>query len=53
MFFFWSYLNGMPKNRDIALDIDKELNVESKIVGMCNYLQGYKKTVQIIIMLLM
>ncbi len=29
---FWSYLNGMPKSRDIALDIDKELGVESKIV---------------------
>ncbi|GHT08330.1 hypothetical protein AGMMS49532_03100 [Endomicrobiia bacterium] len=40
---FWSYLNGMPKSRDIALDIDKELNVESKIVGIYNYAQGYKK----------
>ncbi|GHT24438.1 hypothetical protein AGMMS49953_06930 [Endomicrobiia bacterium] len=40
---FWSYLNGMPKSRDIALDIDKELNVESKIVGIYNYVQGYKK----------
>jgi site-specific DNA-methyltransferase (adenine-specific) len=40
---FWSYLNGMPKSRDIALDIDKELNVKSKIVGTYNYVQGYKK----------
>jgi site-specific DNA-methyltransferase (adenine-specific) len=40
---FWSYLNGMPKSRNIALDIDKELNVESKIVGTYNYVQGYKK----------
>ena len=40
---FWSYLNGMPKSRDIALDIDKELGVESKIVGEYNYVQGYKK----------
>jgi site-specific DNA-methyltransferase (adenine-specific) len=40
---FWSYLNGMPKSRDIALDIDKELGVESKIVGKYNYVQGYKK----------
>ena len=40
---FWSYLNGMPKSRDIALDIDKELGVESKVVGKYNYVQGYKK----------
>jgi site-specific DNA-methyltransferase (adenine-specific) len=40
---FWSYLNGMPKSRDIALDIDKELNVESEIVGTYTYVQGYKK----------
>lgn len=40
---FWSYLNGMPKSRDIALDIDKELKVESKVVGKYNYVQGYKK----------
>jgi len=40
---FWSYLNGMPKNRDIALAIDKELNVESEIVGAYKYVQGYKK----------
>lgn len=40
---FWSYLNGMPKSRDIALDIDKELGIESKIVGEYQYVQGYKK----------
>ncbi len=40
---FWSYLNGMPKTRDISLDIDKELGVKSKIVGKYKYVQGYKK----------
>jgi site-specific DNA-methyltransferase (adenine-specific) len=40
---FWVYLNGMPKSRDIALDIDKELGVKSKIVGQYTYVQGYKK----------
>jgi len=40
---FWSYLNGMPKSRNIALNIDKELGVESKVVGKYNYVQGYKK----------
>ncbi|MEA3496152.1 MAG: site-specific DNA-methyltransferase, partial [Bacteroidota bacterium] len=40
---FWSYLNGMPKSRDVALDIDKELGVASKVVGKYNYVQGYKK----------
>jgi site-specific DNA-methyltransferase (adenine-specific) len=40
---FWAYLNGMPKSRDIALDIDKELGVESKVVGKYNYVQGYRK----------
>ncbi len=40
---FWSYLNGMPKSRNVALDIDKELGVESKVVGKYNYVQGYKK----------
>lgn len=40
---FWVYLNGMPKNRDIALGIDKELGVESKAVGKYQYVQGYKK----------
>jgi site-specific DNA-methyltransferase (adenine-specific) len=33
----------MPKNRDVALDIDKELGVKSKVVGKYNYVQGYKK----------
>lgn len=40
---FWSYLNGMPKSRDVALDIDKELGVESKKTGEYKYVQGYKK----------
>lgn len=40
---FWAFLNGMPKSRDIALDIDKELEEDSKIVGSYNYVQGYKK----------
>jgi site-specific DNA-methyltransferase (adenine-specific) len=40
---FWAYLNGMPKSRDVALEIDKELGVESKVVGKYNYVQGYKK----------
>jgi site-specific DNA-methyltransferase (adenine-specific) len=40
---FWAYLNGMPKSRDIALDIDRQLGVESKIIGQYAYVQGYKK----------
>jgi site-specific DNA-methyltransferase (adenine-specific) len=40
---FWSYLNGMPKSRDVALDIDKELGVASKKIGAYKYVQGYKK----------
>ncbi len=36
---FWSYLNGMPKSRDVALDIDKELGVASKKVGAYKYVQ--------------
>lgn len=40
---FWSFLNGMPKSRDVSLDIDKELGVESKVIGEYNYVQGYKK----------
>ena len=40
---FWAYLNGMPKSRDIALDIDKTLGVESTAIGEYNYVQGYKK----------
>ena len=40
---FWVYLNGMPKSRDISLEIDKELGVDSKVVGEYKYVQGYKK----------
>lgn len=40
---FWSYLNGMPKSRDVSLDIDKELGVESKKAGTYKYVQGYRK----------
>ena len=40
---FWSYLNGMPKSRNVALDIDKELGIKSKVVGKYKYVQGYKK----------
>lgn len=39
---FWAYLNGMPKSRDVALEIDKELGAQSKVVGHYNYVQGYK-----------
>lgn len=40
---FWAYLNGMPKSKNIALEIDKELGIPSKIIGKYNYVQGYKK----------
>ncbi len=40
---FWSYLNGMPKSRNVGLLIDSELNIESKKVGRYKYVQGYKK----------
>lgn len=40
---FWASLNGMPKSRDVSLDIDKELGIDSKIIGKYNYVQGYKK----------
>ena len=40
---FWVYLNGMPKSRNISINIDKELGVESKIVGEYKYKQGYVK----------
>ncbi len=40
---FWSYLNGMPKSRDISLAIDKELGMESEVVGSYRYVQGYRK----------
>lgn len=40
---FWAYLNGMPKSRNVATDIDRELGVESEVVGQYNYVQGYRK----------
>lgn len=40
---FWAYLNGMPKSRDIALGIDRELGCESEVVGEYQYVQGYRK----------
>ncbi len=40
---FWVYFNGMPKSRDVSLEIDKELEYKSKEVGIYNYVQGYKK----------
>lgn len=40
---FWASLNGMPKSRNVALDIDKALGVKSKVIGKYNYVQGYKK----------
>ncbi|PCH93506.1 MAG: site-specific DNA-methyltransferase [Bacteroidetes bacterium] len=40
---FWSFLNGMPKSRNLAIDIDKELGVESRMTGVFQYVQGYKK----------
>ncbi|MEO1655311.1 MAG: site-specific DNA-methyltransferase [Bacteroidota bacterium] len=39
----WVYLNGMPKNRNLGLAIDKTLGAASEIVGTYNYVQGYKK----------
>lgn len=39
----WGFLNGMPKSRDVALDVDKVLGVESEKVGEYKYVQGYKK----------
>ncbi len=40
---FWSYLNGMPKSRNVGLLIDKELGVDSEKIGEYKYVQGYKK----------
>jgi site-specific DNA-methyltransferase (adenine-specific) len=40
---FWVHVNGMPKNRNIALDIDESLGVESEVVGHYKYVQGYAK----------
>lgn len=39
----WGFLNGMPKSRDVGLEIDKVLGIESEIVGEYKYVQGYKK----------
>ncbi|MFH0842428.1 MAG: site-specific DNA-methyltransferase [Bacteroidota bacterium] len=41
--FFWAFLNGMPKSRNIAVDIDSLSGVESRIVGRYTYVQGYRK----------
>ena len=41
---FWAYLNGMPKSRNVSLDIDKELGLESEVVGAYQYVQGYRTT---------
>lgn len=40
---FWAFLNGMPKSRDVGLDIDKELGIDSEQIGHYKYVQGYKK----------
>lgn len=40
---FWSYLNGMPKSRNVGLLVDQELGMESEKVGEYKYIQGYKK----------
>jgi site-specific DNA-methyltransferase (adenine-specific) len=40
---FWVHTNGMPKSRNIAVEIDDILGVESKIVGEYKYVQGYAK----------
>jgi site-specific DNA-methyltransferase (adenine-specific) len=37
----WVYLNGMPKSKNIGLEIDKLENVASEVVGQYNYVQGY------------
>ncbi|MDV6375074.1 DNA-methyltransferase [Deinococcus arenicola] len=39
----WGFLNGMPKSRDVGLEIDKSLGVKSEKVGEYKYVQGYKK----------
>lgn len=40
---FWSFLNGMPKSRNVGLMVDSELGVESEVIGEYNYKQGYIK----------
>lgn len=39
---FWAFLNGMPKSRNIPLEIDSLSGVNSRIVGRYTYVQGYK-----------
>lgn len=39
----WVYLNGMPKNRNLGLAVDKALGEKSEVIGTYNYVQGYKK----------
>lgn len=39
---FWVFLNGMPKSKNVALDIDKHLGIESNIIGTYKYEQGYR-----------
>ena len=39
----WGFLNGMPKSRDVGLEIDKALGVKSEKIGEYKYVQGYKK----------
>lgn len=40
---FWVFLNGMPKSRNVGLNIDKALGIDSEVVGQYTYFQGYKK----------
>ena len=40
---FWANLNGMPKSRNVGLNIDTELGFSSDVVGQYKYVQGYKK----------
>jgi len=40
---FWSYLNWMPKSRNVGLLIDSELSVESEKIWEYKYVQWYKK----------
>jgi len=41
--FFWVYFNGMPKTRNVGLEIDKALGIESETIGHYKYSQGYIK----------
>lgn len=40
---FWVHTNGMPKSRNIGVEIDAILGVESEIAGEYKYQQGYAK----------